>query len=74
MKSNRAQFGICMLQKGVNDYNMQSEYEKYKVGDEIDVVLVPNINETKSDLFLMTLKAQKNVGENAGASSLKEGI
>ena len=66
MKGNRTQFGICLLQKGVNDYNLAADYEKYKVGDEIDVSLVPNINETKSDLLLMTLKAQKTGSQSAG--------
>ena len=45
---------------------MAVDYEKYKVGDEIDVSLVPNINETKSDLLLMTLKAQKTGSQSAG--------
>jgi len=57
MKGNRTQFGFCLLQKGINDHNMQSEYEKYKVGDEIDVALVPNINDSKSEVLLMTLKS-----------------
>jgi hypothetical protein len=52
---------------------MQGAYEKYHVGDEIDVALVPNINESKSDLLLMTLKAQKGSGEGFASSGLKEG-
>lgn len=71
MKSNRSQFGVCLLQKSINDYNLQNEYEKYHVGDEIDVALVPNTNETKSELLMMTLKQEK--GENFAKSSLKEG-
>jgi ribosomal protein S1 len=50
---------------------MQSEYEKYHVGDEIDITLVPNTNETKSELLLMTLKSAKS--ENFSKSGLKEG-
>lgn len=38
---------------------MQGQYEKYHVGDEIDVMLVPNLNDTKSELLLMTLKPKK---------------
>jgi hypothetical protein len=34
---------------------------------------VPNINESKSDLLLMTLKAQKGSGEGFASSGLKEG-
>lgn len=71
MKGNRTQFGVCLLQKSINDYNFQSAYEKYHVGDEIDVSLVPNTNETKSELLLMTLKAEK--GESFAKSGLKEG-
>jgi len=52
---------------------MQSEYGKYHVGDEIDVSLVPNTNETKSELLLMTLKAEKS-GEGFATSGLKEGL
>lgn len=73
MKGNRTQFGFCLLQKGINDHNMQSEYEKYKVGDEIDVALVPNINDSKSEVLLMTLKSLKASSESAG-SNLKEGL
>lgn len=73
MKGDRSKFGMCVLQKGINDHSMQHEYEKYRVGDEIDVALVPNTNETKNDLLLMTLKAQKGASENSGAASLKEG-
>jgi hypothetical protein len=35
---------------------METAYSKYAVGDEVDVRLVPNTNEVKSDLLLMSLK------------------
>lgn len=43
MKGDRSKFGICILQRGLNDINMQEQYERYKVGDEVDVSLVPNM-------------------------------
>ena len=39
-KQDRGQFGVCLLQNGVNDIQMSQAYEKYSVGDEIDVRLM----------------------------------
>lgn len=36
-KQDRGQFAVCLLQQGINDNNVASAYEKYSVGDEVDV-------------------------------------
>jgi len=51
---------------------METHYEKYHVGDEIDIKLVPNKNETKGDLQLLTLKSTGKK-QSFSSTDLKEG-
>lgn len=53
--SHNQKFGVCLIQ-GINDHKVESLYSKYRIGDDVDVRLVPNTNEVKGDLQLMTLK------------------
>ncbi len=70
--SMKGKFGVCLLQQSLNDVKMETAYSKYAVGDEVDVRLVPNTNEVKSDLLLMSLKTS-NKQQSFGQTDLKEG-
>jgi ribosomal protein S1 len=54
--SSKGSYGVCILQNTCNDIKIESQYSKYRIGDEVDCRLVPNINDVKSDLLLMALK------------------
>jgi hypothetical protein len=49
-------FGVCLLQNTLNDVKIEASYSKYRIGDEVDIRLVPNTNEVKSNLLLMCQK------------------
>lgn len=39
LKQNRTSLAVCLLQQSINDMHMSVEYEKYSVGDEIEIKL-----------------------------------
>ena len=72
-KQDRGQFAVCLLQQGINDNNVASAYEKYSVGDEVDVRVMGG----KSDggLKLTMPKQIVKASENGGSvqQDLQEG-
>lgn len=59
MKADRTQFAVCLIQQSINDLHMAKEYEKYSVGDELDVKLQikgKDLIKTSSGLLLASLK------------------
>lgn len=76
--SGKLQLGVCLLQASMNDHNISSAYNNdHRVGQELDAKLMPNTNEVKSDLQLLTPKSFAKAAQSAGAVNgqveMKEG-
>jgi len=55
LKSDRSRIGVCILQN-FNTVDITAQYQRYSIGDEIDVRLIEDSSRNKGDFLLMTPK------------------